>query len=95
MIGGSYMIVYLFDAETHRLIGYRKEAADYELQANETIIPIPDGLENIRFEDGKWVGETVNPSHQMIAKLGIDIAQAQQMIAKLATMITPQGGKQA
>ncbi|MCC4383677.1 hypothetical protein LMB54_07650 [Limosilactobacillus reuteri] len=29
----------------------------------------------------------------MIAKLGIDVAQTQQMIAKLATMIKPQGGQ--
>ncbi|MCG0638298.1 hypothetical protein IMAU20120_02613 [Lactiplantibacillus plantarum] len=34
-----------------------------------------------------------NSSQQMIAKLGADIAQMQQMITKLATMIKPQGGQ--
>ena len=33
-----------------------------------------------------------NPEQKMIAKLGVDVAQTQAMVAKLATMITPQGG---
>ena len=33
-----------------------------------------------------------NPEQKMIAKLGADVAQTQSMVAKLATMITPQGG---
>ena len=44
-----------------------------------------------------WIESEVTPqpstTQQMIAKLGADVAQSQQMIAKLATMIKPQGGQ--
>ena len=32
-----------------------------------------------------------NPEQKMIAKLGADVAQTQSMVAKLATLISPQG----
>lgn len=37
--------------------------------------------------------KALTSSQQMIAKLGVDVAQTQQMIAKLATIIKPQGGQ--
>lgn len=85
------MTIYFFDPLTHRLLGCRKEASDYELKSNETDISIPIGIKNVHFEDGTWIGEPIDSdlSKKMISKLGIDMVQTQQMIAKLATLIVP------
>lgn len=50
------MIVYTYSPDTHLLTGYRLESEEYQLKDNETNIAIPDGIKNLKFENGSWIG---------------------------------------
>ena len=90
--------IYCYDQKSpHKYLGARLEADNYSLVEGETIIAPDSDLINRTFdvEKQKWLGDTISlatPEQQMIAKLGTDVAQTKQMIAKIATMITQQGG---
>lgn len=83
---------YLYDQNTGKYLGKSDTQAP-----NSTTVAPPAGTIEATWAGDHWKDILIripnnDVSNQMIAKLGVDVAQTQAMIAKLATMITPQGG---
>lgn len=84
---------YLYDQNTGNYLG----TSDTQT-ANSTITAPPSGTIEATWTGNRWKDILIrvpdnSVADQMIAKVGVDIAQTQQMIAKLATIIKPQGGQ--
>lgn len=83
---------YLYDQNSGKYLG--KSATQ---TPNSTVIAPPAGTIEATWTGDRWKDILIrvpnnNVADRMIAKLGVDVAQTQAMIAKLATLITPQGG---
>lgn len=91
------MIIYTYDPETKLVESYRKETADYQLQANETTKPIPDGIKNVRFIDNDWAGDPVTEDigQQMIMRLSQQGVKQASQIKQLQQMFMVANQQQA
>ena len=92
------MKYYVYDATTKAYVDTVE--ADTQPDNSTTISPftINNGVEvapiGVSFINGAWAKpSSVTAEQRMIAKLGADVAQSQQMIAQIAAMIMPQGGQ--
>lgn len=84
---------YLYDQNTGKYLG----KSDTQVP-NSTTVALPEGTIEATWAGDHWKDILIrvpnnNVADQMIAKLGADVAQQQAMIAKMATMIKPQGGQ--
>ena len=84
---------YLYDQDTGKYLGTSNTQT-----SNSTAIAPPSGTIEATWTGDRWKDILIrvpnnNVADQMIAKLGADVAQQQAMIAKMATMIKPQGGQ--
>lgn len=84
---------YLYDQNTGKYLG----KSDTQVPSSTTVA-LPEGTIEATWTGDRWKDILIrvpnnNVADRMIAKLGADVAQQQAMIAKMATMIKPQGGQ--